>query len=203
MPRVPKKFFVHKTAIVESNVEIGDKSKVWHFAHVREGTKIGNHCVIGNSVFIDTDSVIGNNVKIQNHAIIYRKAIIEDGVFIGPNVCFTNDKNPRAINPDGSLKSADDWQVAATRIAEGTSIGAHSVILPGVTIGKFALVGAGSVVSKNVPDFALVYGNPAKVKGYVCKCGRKLKIVIKKDRNNIVFVCQCGLVTILERENED
>ncbi len=124
--------FIHKTATIEDNVTIGQGSKIWHYAQIRSGSKIGKNCVIAKSVFIDSDSEIGNNVKIQNHAIIYHKAIIEDGVFIGPNVCFTNDKIPRAINPDGTLKSATDWEATTIHIKQGASIGAHSVILPGV-----------------------------------------------------------------------
>lgn len=187
-----KDFFVHPTAIVEDKVTIGAGSKIWHFAQVREGSVLGKNCVIGQAVFIDFASKIGDNVKIQNHALIYHQATIEDGVFIGPNVCLTNDKIPRAVNPDGTLKTAADWESSQIKINHGASIGGHSVILPQVEIGKFALIGAGSVVTKDVPDFALVFGNPAKVQDFVCKCGKRLSEVIGVDNNNYIFRCKCG-----------
>jgi acetyltransferase-like isoleucine patch superfamily enzyme len=203
LKKTSKKYFVHKTVVIGDNVQIGEGTKVWHFTQIREGTKIGHHCIICNSVYIDFDSVIGNNVKIQNHSMIYHKAVIEDGVFIGPNVCFTNDKKPRAINVDGSLQTAGDWQVLTTRIGEGASVGAHSVLLPGITIGKFAMIGAGSVVTKDIPDFAMVFGNPAKIRGFVCRCGEKLEIILKKTREIIIYVCSCGLITVIRRNGEN
>lgn len=191
--------FVHKTATIEDDVSIGEGTKVWHFSQVRKGSKIGKNCVIAKSVFIDFESEIGDNVKIQNHAIIYHKAIISNGVFIGPNVCFTNDKIPRAINPDGSIKSADDWQVTTINIGQGASIGGHSVILPGVTIGQFALAGSGSVITKDVPDYALVFGNPARIKGFVCKCGKKLQEYTEGDEA-VIGKCSCGIEVMIDRE---
>jgi len=185
-------YFVHPTAMVEDRVEIGAGTKIWHYAQIRHDTKIGQNCVIANSVFIDFASEIGDNVKIQNHAIVYHKAIIGDGVFIGPNVCFTNDNNPRAINPDGSIKGADDWEVSTIKIGKGAAIGAHSVITPGITIGQFAMAGSGSVISRDVPDFALVYGNPARIRAFVCKCGKKIKEYEKKG-SKVIGKCQCGL----------
>jgi len=185
-------FFVHPTATIEDNVTIGPGTKIWHYAQIRHHTKIGQNCVIGNSVFVDFDSEIGDNCKIQNHAIVYHKAIIGDGVFIGPNVCFTNDNNPRAINPDGSIKGADDWEVSTIKIGKGAAIGAHSVITPGVTIGQFAMAGSGSVISRDVPDFALVYGNPARIRGFVCKCGKKINNFTKKN-GKIIGRCSCGI----------
>jgi UDP-2-acetamido-3-amino-2,3-dideoxy-glucuronate N-acetyltransferase len=198
----PKKpaFFVHKTVILEKNVEIGEGTKIWHYAQIRSGAKIGQNCVIGGSVFIDFDSEIGNNVKIQNRAIVYHKAIIEDGVFIGPNVCFTNDKIPRAVNPDGSLKSAEDWETSTIKIGEGAAIGAHSVITPGITIGKWALIGSGSVITKDLPDFALAYGNPAKIRDFVCKCGKRLENKIKISNGDIIFRCDCGQEISIPKE---
>lgn len=184
--------FVHPTAVIEKDVEIGAGTKIWHYAQIRSNSRLGKNCVVGKSVFIDTNSEIGDNCKFQNHAIVYHKAIIGNGVFIGPNVCFTNDKIPRAINPDGSLKSADDWQVTTIKIGEGASIGAHSVITPGVTIGRFALAGSGSVITKDVPDFALVYGNPARIRDFVCFCGQKLINILEKNTKFIKFKCACG-----------
>lgn len=185
-------FFIHPTAIVEDGVTIGKGTKIWHFAQVRGGTVLGENCIIGNSAFVDSDSQIGNNVKIQNHAIVYHQALISDGVFIGPNVCFTNDKQPRAINPDETIKGADDWEVSTIKIGKGAAIGGHSTITPGVTIGEWAMSGSGSVITKDVPDHALVFGNPARVRGFVCRCGKKLNKIIQKDDKKITFQCTCG-----------
>jgi len=201
--RKPRDFFIHPTAMMEKNVQIGEGTKIWHFAQIRQGAKIGKNCVISNSVFIDFDCEIGDKVKIQNHAIIYHQAMIENGVFIGPNVCFTNDKIPRATNPDGSLKSTEDWQVSTTTIKEGASIGGHSVILPGLTIGRFALIGAGSVVTKDIPAHALVYGNPGRIYDFVCKCGQRLRDELSRDEERIVFQCACGLENIIPKKDYD
>ena len=162
----------HKSAFVESSY-IGKNTRIWHNAHIRKSAKIGSDCVIGKNVYIDRNVTIGNKVKIQNNASIYEGVAIGDGVFVGPHVCFTNDKSPRAINPEGKLICGSDWKIQKTIVKEGVSIGANSTIVCGITIGKFAMMGAGSVVTKNVSDYALVYGNPAKFRGYVCKCGSK------------------------------
>ena len=166
-------FKKHETAEVADKAEIGDGTSVWHFSHVREGAKIGKNCIIGQSVYIDSGVKIGSNVKIQNNVSVYHGVTIEDGVFVGPHVCFTNDLKPRAINPDRSLKSGDDWEVSKTLVKKGASIGANSTIISGITIGEFCMIGAGSVVTKDVPAFALVYGNPAKIMGEVDKRGNK------------------------------
>lgn len=165
---------IHKTADVEDGTIIGKNTKIWHLCHVRKGAKIGENCVLGKNVFIDSEAVLGNNVKLQNNVSVYSGVTIEDGVFIGPHVTFTNDLIPRAINVDGSLKAGNDWELVKTLVKKGASIGAGSVILPGITLGEFCMVGAGSVVTKDVPTYGLVYGTPAKPAGYVCKCGRKL-----------------------------
>src|SRR3989344_2444054 len=167
-------FKIHPTAIVDSNVRIGEGTSIWHHVHVRENASLGKNCVVGKNSYIDHQVSLGNNVKIQNNCSVYHGVTIHDGVFVGQHVCFTNDKVPRAVNPDGTLKSAQAWEVSKTTVGMGASIGAHSVILPGVSIGSWAMIGAGSVVTKNVPDYALVFGSPAKLAGYVCKCGRKL-----------------------------
>jgi len=166
--------FIHPTAEVDSSVQIGSGTKVWHLVQIRQGVSIGSNCILGRDVYVDEDIQIGNNVKIQNRASIYKACVIEDGVFIGPHVCFTNDSNPRAINTDGSLKTADDWTAGATWVGAGAAIGAGSIILPSKRIGRFAMVGAGSVVTKDVTDHALVVGNPARRIGYVCICGKRL-----------------------------
>ncbi|MEA3357334.1 MAG: acyltransferase [Patescibacteria group bacterium] len=165
----------HATAEVHKTAQIGSGTSVWHHSQIRENVKIGENCIIGKNVYIDFGVNIGNNVKIQNNCSVYHGTTIEDGVFIGPHVIFTNDKNPRAINPDGSLKSEDDWEVRETTVRYGASISANSVILPGVELGKFCLVGAGAVVTKDVQPFVVGYGNPFTPKGYVCKCATIIK----------------------------
>jgi acetyltransferase-like isoleucine patch superfamily enzyme len=165
---------IHASADVSTNVSIGQGTSVWNNAQIREDASIGEECIIGTGVYIDFGVQIGDHVKIQNGAFVYHGVAIESGVFIGPGVIFTNDKKPRAINPDGSLKSNDDWEVGPIRVCYGASVGAGSVILPNVTIGQFALVGAGSVVTRDVAQQALVVGNPARQIGYVCKCAARL-----------------------------
>jgi acetyltransferase-like isoleucine patch superfamily enzyme len=142
---------------------------------VREGANIGANCILGKNVYVDFDVAIGNCVKIQNNCSVYHGVTIEDGVFLGPHVVLTNDLYPRAINPDGTLKGTDDWEVSPIRICYGAAVGARTVVLPGVTIGRFALVGAGAVVTRDVPPHGLVVGTPAHLIGYVCACGRRLQ----------------------------
>ena len=165
---------IHPSADVSEKAKIGEGTSIWNNAQIRENARIGKNCVISKNVYVDFDASIGNNVKIQNNVSVYHGVTIEDGVFLGPHVCFTNDKIPRAVNPDGSPKGGTDWDVSKILVKEGAAIGANSTIVCGVTIGKWALVGAGSVVTKDVPDFGLAYGNPARLQGYVCKCGKKL-----------------------------
>jgi acetyltransferase-like isoleucine patch superfamily enzyme len=166
---------IHPTAEVSPQAQIGSGTRVWHLVQIREGVSIGQNCIIGKDVYIDFDVKIGDNVKIQNSALVYHGVTVEDGVFIGPQVCLTNDLYPRAITADGNLKGNDDWEVGPILVKYGASLGAGSLILPNVTIGRFALVGAGAVVSRDVPDHGLVVGNPARLVGYVCHCGRKMK----------------------------
>ncbi len=172
--------FVHPSAEVSPKARLGKNTKIWHLAQVRENVVMGENCIVGKNAYIDHDVKIGNNVKIQNNCSIYFDAKIEDGVFIGPHVILTNDKVPRAIDKDGKIKTESNWEHGTTTIKKGASIGAGSIILPDITIGTFAIVGAGSVVTKNVPDFALVYGNPAKVEGYVDESGKKVGKKLKK-----------------------
>ena len=166
---------IHPTADVSSEALIGSGTAIWNQAQVRERARIGVDCVIGKNVYIDTDVVVGDRVKIQNNASLYHGVTIEDGVFIGPHVCFTNDKVPRAINADGSPKSDLDWEVSPILVRGGAALGANSTILPGVTIGRWAMVGSGSVVTRDVEDYALVVGNPARRIGSACTCGQPLR----------------------------
>ncbi|MBW2993119.1 acetyltransferase [Candidatus Woesearchaeota archaeon] len=165
---------IHPSAEVSDKAEIGEGTYIWNNAQIRENAKIGKTCIISKNVYIDANVIIVDNVKIQNNVSVYCGVTIEDGVFIGPHVCFTNDKIPRAINRDGTLKLGCNWEVSKILVKKGASIGANATILPGVIIGEFAMIGSGAVVTKDVPDYGLVFGNPAKLKGLVCKCGAKL-----------------------------
>jgi acetyltransferase-like isoleucine patch superfamily enzyme len=169
-----KQPIIHPSAEVSPQATIGPGTRIWHQAQVRERASLGANCIVGKGAYIDFDVAIGSNVKIQNGVYVYHGVTVQDGVFLGPGVILTNDKLPRAINPDGTLKSDADWEVSATLIEHGASIGAGAIILPGVTVGEFALIGAGAVVTRDVPAHGLVYGNPARLLGYVCRCGRPL-----------------------------
>lgn len=178
-------YYKHETAIVE-NDSVGDGTKIWHFVHVRKGASIGKGCNIGKGVYIDTDAVIGNSVKIQNFVSVYKGVTIEDEVFVGPSVTFTNDRYPRAFQ-------WEEEDLVKTIVHTGASIGANATILCGITIGHYAMVGAGSVVTKDVADHGLVYGSPATLQGYVCFCCRRLEEIISEDDENIRFRCHhCG-----------
>ena len=168
------------------DAEIGENTNIWHFVHVRKGAKIGKNCNIGKGVYIDTNVEIGDNCKIQNFTTIYQGVKIGNDVFIGPHVCFTNDLYPRA-------SIWNEERLEKTIVRDGASIGANSTIIAGVTIGRYAMIGAGSVVTKDVPDYGLVLGNPARLKGFVCKCGFKLRRIIREDDNEVIFKCsKCG-----------
>lgn len=169
--------FFHPTAEVSAQATVGPGTRIWHHAQVREGASLGANCIVGKGAYIDFDVTIGSNVKIQNGVCVYHGVTLEDGVFLGPGVILTNDKTPRAINPDGTLKTDADWEVSPILVKFGASIDAGAVVLPGVTIGAFAMVGAGAVVTRDVPDHGLVYGSPARLRGYVCKCGRQLSLL--------------------------
>jgi UDP-2-acetamido-3-amino-2,3-dideoxy-glucuronate N-acetyltransferase len=166
---------IHSTAVVSENAVIGEGAQIWHHTQIREGARIGQNCILGKGVYVDAGVCIGDNVKIQNYVSVFHGVQIEDGVFVGPHVCFTNDLFPRAINPDGSLKSSDQWVVSPTRICKGASLGANSTLVCGISVGTWAMVGAGSVVTKNVPDFGLVWGNPARLHGFICCCGNRFE----------------------------
>lgn len=182
------KIRIHPSAEVSDQAQIGEGTSIWHQAQIRENTVIGNNCIIGKGVYIDAGVHIGNNVKIQNYVSIYHGVRIEDGVFVGPHVCFTNDLYPRAINPDGSLKDADDWVLSETLIKRGAALGANSTIVCGTTIGEWAMIGSGSVVTHDVPDFGLVRGNPSRLRGFVGPNGNKL---IEGDRSGDMIIAVC------------
>ena len=166
---------IEDSSLVDSSAVIGEGSRIWHNSQIRDQVAIGENCIIGRNVYIGTGVHIGNNCKVQNNALIYEPAEIEDGVFIGPAVILTNDQYPRAVNPDTSLKAVSDWDSVGVSIASGASIGAGSICVAPVKIGAWAMVAAGAVVTKNVRNFALVAGIPARQIGWVGKSGHRLK----------------------------
>ncbi|MFW6120637.1 MAG: acyltransferase [Petrotogales bacterium] len=175
---------IHESAYVE-DAEIGKGTKIWHFAHVRKGAKIGKNCNLGKGVYIDANVEIGDNCKIQNFATVYQGVKIGDGVYIGPHVCFTNDVYPRA-------SIWDERRLVKTVVKDGASIGANATVVTGITIGKYAMVGAGAVVTNSVTDYGLVFGNPARLRGFVCTCGARLNKK-RKSEGMVVLECpQCG-----------
>jgi acetyltransferase-like isoleucine patch superfamily enzyme len=164
---------IHPLAEVSREARIGDGTMIWRNVQVRENVEIGSNCILGQGGYVECHVKVGNNVKIGNNASLYEGLEVEDGVFIGPHVVFTNDKVPRSINPDGTLKGADDWEVGRTLVKYGAALGACSVIVTGVTIGRWAMVGSGAVVTKDLPDHALALGTPARVVGFVSSTGKR------------------------------
>jgi acetyltransferase-like isoleucine patch superfamily enzyme len=165
---------VHALADLEADVNVGPHTSIWQRAQVRTGARIGAECIIGRDAFIDEGVQIGDRVKVQNGALVYHGVTVEDGVFIGPGAILTNDRYPRAITSTGDLSRGDDWTVSPITIRHGASIGAGAIVVAGVDVGSFALVGAGAVVTRPVADYALVVGNPARRLGWVCACGARL-----------------------------
>lgn len=187
--------YIHPSADVSPKATLGAGTKVWHQAQVREGAVLGRNCILGKGAYVDFGVQIGDNVKIQNRASVYHGVTLESGVFVGPHVIFTNDRLPRAINADGSLKSDDDWELGLILVKEGASLGAGAIIVAGVTVGRFAMIGAGAVVTRDVPDYGLVYGNPARLAGYVCACGHKMV-----ESGETVYKCpECGREVSVKR----
>ncbi len=191
--------YIHKTTVIDDGCKVGEGSKVWHFVHIREGVSIGKECIIGQSVYLDSGVKIGDRVKIGNNCSIYRKCKIGNGVLIGPHVIILNDKTPRAVNPDGSLKGDKDWDIGRVEIGEGASIGAGSIVLPNVKMGSWSMVGAGSLVTKDVPENGLVYGSPTRLRGFVCKCGKTLSVG-KSIGEYFFMLCSCGIGTKIKKE---
>lgn len=176
--------FIHESAVVHPSVVVPEGVKIWAYAHVREDVVLGENCVIGRNVYIGPGVRIGRNCKIQNDSQIYEPAALGDGVFVGPGVILTNDKNPRAVNPDGSQKSTDDWQPVGVTVLEGASLGAGVICIAPLTVGKWAVIAAGSVATRDSQAFSLYVGTPARFAGWVGRAGFPLESV---DSSN--FVC--------------
>lgn len=172
---------IHPTADVSPDASVGEGTRIWHEAQVRERASIGRDCILGKGVYVDVGVVVGDRCKIENRASLFHGLTVEDGVFIGPHAVFANDRFPRAVNADGSLKTDADWRAAPVLVREGASIGAGAVVLPGVTVGRWAMVGAGAVVASNVPPHAIVRGNPARIAGWACTCGLPLRISEERE----------------------
>ena len=168
-------YFVHPTAVVEAGANIGEATKIWHNAQIRTGARVGARCIVGKGVYIDFNVSIGDNCKLQNYACVYHGVSIERGVFVGPHVVFVNDAYPRAINPAYQPLSDGDWDVGKTVVSEGAAIGANSTVLTNLTIGKWALIAAGSVVTRSVAPYALIVGCPGRQVGWVCPCGARVR----------------------------
>ena len=166
--------YVHASATVEPGAEIGAGSRVWAHSQVRTGARLGRNCVVGGGAFIDVGVTVGDNCKVQNRALVYAPAVLDDGVFVGPAAVLTNDLYPRAVNPDGSVKSADHWEPVGVTLRTGASVGANAVVVAPAVVGEWATVAAGAVVVHDVPAFALVAGVPARRIGWVGRAGRPL-----------------------------
>jgi UDP-2-acetamido-3-amino-2,3-dideoxy-glucuronate N-acetyltransferase len=183
------------SADVDESAVIGDGTKIWHLAQVRENAELGSGCIIGRGAYVGPGVVLGDNVKLQNYALVYEPARLEDGVFIGPAAVLTNDMYPRSVDVSGKLKRADDWHADGVLVREGASVGARAVIVPGRVIGRYALVAAGAVVTRDVPDFALVAGVPARRIGWVGRAGERLT-----DAGDGVWACPQTGESYLERD---
>ena len=184
-----KNYFVHESAYVDDHCQVGEGTRIWHFTHIMSHSLIGNHCTIGQNVMIAPNVVIGNNVKVQNNVSIYEGVVCEDDVFLGPSMVFTN-----VINPRSAISRMHELQ--KTLVKKGATIGANATILCGVTIGEYAFVGAGTVVTKDVANYALVLGNPGKQEGWMSECGHRLHFGIE----NTATCPQCGAEYLLEND---
>lgn len=178
-----KNYFVHSTAILSPKAKVGAGTKIWHFSHIREGAFIGKNCNLGQNVYIDTGVKIGNNVKIQNGVSIYKGIIIEDDVLVGPHSTFTNDLFPRSFSAK--------WKVVPTFLKKGCSVGSNATIVCGTTLGEYCMVGAGAVVIDDILPHTLVVGNPARAKGFVCRCGQPFKTLTNRKQLNHLKCSAC------------
>jgi len=179
-----KDYFVHESSYVDDPCEIGSGTKIWHFCHVMKGSRIGRGCNIGQNVVISPEVIIGNNVKIQNNVSVYTGVELEDDVFCGPSMVFTN-----VVNPRSQVSRKDEFR--RTLVRRGASIGANATVVCGHTIGRYAFVGAGAVVTRDVPDFALVLGNPARISGWMCVCGVRLDLPAALEEGFAVTCVAC------------
>ena len=182
------KFSAHESAYIDDGCVIGDDTKIWHFSHVMSGARIGRRCNIGQNVVVSPDVIVGNNVKIQNNVSLYTGVILEDDVFCGPSMVFTN-----VVNPRSHVSRKNEYK--PTLVKRGASIGANATIVCGHTIGRYAFIGAGAVVTKDVPDYALVVGNPGRVTGWVCECGVKLASGPRPPIQRACAACGRGYVS--------
>lgn len=188
---------IQPSADVSPDAVIGEGSSVWHLAQVREHAVLGENCIVGRGAYVGTGVKMGNNCKLQNYALVYEPAVLEDGVFVGPAAVFTNDYFPRAVDPDGNLKRGDDWEPVGVTCKEGSSIGARAVCIAPVTIGRWAMVAAGAVVTKDVPDFALVAGVPARRIRWVGRAG----VPLEAGATEGLWVCPQTGEQYLEQDN--
>lgn len=182
-------FWAHKTSLIDEKADIGANTRIWQFCNIMGNTRIGENCNIGQGVFIERDVIIGNRVKIKNNVALYSGVICEDDVFLGPNCVFTNVNNPRSF-----IEKKDEFKL--TLVKKGATIGANATVVCGHIIGRYAFVGAGSVVTRDVSDYTLVMGNPARARGYICQCGERL------SANDDVYCCnKCGKTYIKVQDN--
>lgn len=185
------------SADVSAEAWLGEGTSIWHLAQVRERARLGKNCVVGRGAYIGPGVHVGDNVKIQNYALVYEPAVVEDGAFIGPAVVLTNDQYPRAVNPDGTLKSGADWRPVGVTVREGAAIGARAVCVAPVTIGRWALVAAGATVVRDVADFAIVAGTPARRIGWVGRAG----VPLRQDEDPLMW--SCAVTGTRYRQNAD
>ncbi len=180
-----KNYFAHDSACIDEGAIVGAGTRIWHFSHIMPGAVIGEGCNIGQNVVVSPGCTVGSNVKIQNNVSIYTGVVIEDDVFCGPSMVFTN-----VINPRSHIERKSEYK--DTLVKRGASIGANSTIVCGTTLGQYCFIGAGAVVTKDVPDFALIVGNPGRLKGYVCYCGEKLPLEESSDTRKTAVCAACG-----------
>ncbi len=179
-------YFAHESAYVDEGAEVGEGTKIWHFCHIMPGARVGKRCNIGQNVVVSPQVVIGDNVKIQNNVSLYTGVIVEDDAFLGPSMVFTN-----VVNPRSHVSRKDEYR--PTRVGKGASIGANATIVCGISLGRYCFVGAGAVVTKDVPDYALVYGSPARLRGWMCQCGVQIQFSAPAGAGQETAACPaCG-----------